>query len=104
MLKKLPAVQVPADAPFKDDVLKREGCAANLTRVIESSDAPLVLTVEAPWGSGKTTFIRMWKALLESKGHTCLYFNAWESDFVDDPLVPFISEMKKVLETEQSIF
>src|SRR5438034_2702502 len=87
MLKKLTELEVTADSPFANDALERKGAIEKLTNLIESTEQPFVLSIEAPWGWGKTTFTRMWKAHLESKDQVCLHFNAWENDFVDDPLV-----------------
>ena len=101
MLKKLPEPVVAAEAPFANDVLNRNASIERLTSLVKSTEQPFVLSVEAPWGWGKTTFIRMWKAHLELKGHTCLLFNAWQNDFVDDPLVAFIGEITKLIEKEK---
>ena len=100
MLKKLTEIEVTAEAPFANDTLERKQPIEKLTNLVESTEQPFVLSVEAPWGWGKTTFIRMWKAHLESKGHICLHFNAWENDFVDDPLVAFLGEMRRFVEKE----
>lgn len=100
MLKKLTEIDVPPTAPFTNDALEREEPIKRLTRLVESTEQPFVLSVEAPWGWGKTTFIRMWKAHLESNGHICLHFNAWESDSVDDPLVACLGEMRRFVEQE----
>jgi predicted KAP-like P-loop ATPase len=101
MLKKLAEIEVTPKAPFENDVLEREAPIKKLTTLVESTEQPFVLSIEAPWGWGKTTFIRMWKAYLESKGHTCFHFNAWQNDFVDDPLVAFLGEMSKHIEKEK---
>jgi predicted KAP-like P-loop ATPase len=101
MLKKLAEPVVTIEAPFANDVLEREASIKRLTNLVESTEQPFVLSIEAPWGWGKTTFIRMWKAHLESKGHTCFLFNAWQNDFVDDPLVAFLGEMAKHIEKEK---
>jgi len=102
MLKKLAEPVVTIEAPFENDVLERKASIEKLTHLVKSTEQPFVLSVEAPWGWGKTTFIRMWKAHLESQGHTCFYFNAWQNDFVDDPLVAFLGEMAKHLEKEKT--
>jgi MoxR-like ATPase len=34
---------------------------------------------------------------LEAQGHVCFYFNAWENDFVEDPLIAFVGEINKTL-------
>lgn len=101
MLKKLTELEVTQKAPFENDVLDRKASIERLTRLVESTEQPFVLSIEAPWGWGKTTFIRMWKAYLESKGHSCFHFNAWQNDFVDDPLVAFLGEMAKHIEKEK---
>lgn len=62
--------------PFAADVLQREVYADNLTRLIESTRQPFVLGINAPWGAGKTTFLRMWSAKLRNQGHYTIYFNA----------------------------
>ncbi|MBI2927817.1 MAG: NTPase [Verrucomicrobia bacterium] len=100
MLKKLTEPEVTTEAPFANDALERKAAIEKLTNLVESTEQPFVLSIEAPWGWGKTTFIRMWKAYLESKGHVCLHFNAWENDFVDDPLVAFLGEMHRLVEKE----
>jgi hypothetical protein len=98
MLKKLNDCEVKPEAPFDDDALQRQESVELLTNLVESTHQPFVLSVEAPWGFGKTRFIKIWKAYLESKKHICLYFNAWENDFVDDPLVAFLGEMNGFIE------
>ena len=100
MLRKNPALEIPADAPFKFDQLDRALPVKNLTRLIASITQPFVLSIEAPWGQGKTTFVRMWKAHLESESYPCVYFNAWETDFVDDPILPLVGEMLPLVQRE----
>lgn len=97
MLTKHNVIEIPSDNPFANDKLERKKIIENLTRLVESTNQPFVISIEAPWGWGKTTFINMWKTYLESLGHTCLYFNAWENDFVEDPLIAFIGEIGKAL-------
>ncbi len=98
MLRKLPEIEIGANSPFDADSLDRRQPVEILTSLVESTAQPFVLSVEAPWGFGKTTFIKLWKAHLESRKHVCLYFNAWENDFVDDPLIAFLGEMRKFVE------
>src|SRR6185369_6936695 len=97
MLTKHNTIEIPIDNPFTNDKLERKVIADNLTRLVESTNQPFVMSIEAPWGWGKTTFINMWKTQLEALGHTCLYFNAWENDFVEDPLIAFVGEIGKIL-------
>lgn len=60
-------------------------------------NSPMVLSINSSWGTGKTTFIKMWKSYLDGKNVVSLYFNAWETDFADDPLLAFLGEMNSSL-------
>ncbi len=102
MLSKHSGIEIPQDNPFVNDKLKRKIIVENLTRLVESTNQPFVISIEAPWGWGKTTFIKMWKTFLESIGHTSLYFNAWETDFVEDPLIAFVGEISKAIDQSAS--
>jgi len=95
MLQKNTELTIPANNPFLNDQLERDKVADNLTLLVQSTTQPFVISIQAPWGWGKSTFIKMWKAQLETQGHICFYFNAWENDFVDDPLIAFIGEINK---------
>lgn len=67
--------------PFGSDLLGRSESAEILTEFVRSYDGSLVLSIDAPWGAGKTTFLKMWKQHLSINGFHTLYFNAWENDF-----------------------
>ena len=61
--------------------------ADNLEHQIFVDDDNYVLCINGAWGTGKTFFIRRWEASLEKKGYDVIYFNAWENDCGEDPLV-----------------
>ena len=100
MLAKLTEIEIRPDSVFSNDALEREDSIRLLTSLVASTRQPFVLSIEAPWGFGKTTFIKLWKMHLESQNHVCLYFNAWENDFVDDPLIAFLGEMHRALDED----
>lgn len=79
--------------PSPEDKLGRQKEIENLTPVLLNVEAPLVLAIDAPWGAGKTTFIKLWQKYLETEGMISLYINCWENDFVEDPLLPMLSAM-----------
>jgi len=95
MLQKNPELTIPLNNPFQNDQLERDKVADNLTLLVQSTTQPFVISLQAPSGWGKTTFIKMWKAQMETQGHICFYFNAWENDFVSDPLIAFVGEINK---------
>lgn len=96
-LRKNPPFEINSDDPFANDTLEHRPSIELLSKLIQSTDQPFTLTVEAPWGWGKTKFIERWKAHLAKEKHVCLYFNAWENDFVSDPLVAFIGELGPIV-------
>ena len=82
------------------DIFKRKLYIENLTKLIENTDEQFVLSINAPWGYGKTTFIKMWKAYLETQDFTTLYFNAWENDYAKDPFLSIFSEIFNQIENQ----
>jgi predicted KAP-like P-loop ATPase len=93
LTKLLPTIIEPA-APWKDDRLARDKVAGALTSVVHSIRQPFVISLESPYGTGKSFFVERWKAELVSKGYYCVIFDAWKSDFTDDPLFAFIASVK----------
>ena len=86
MKLKAPEFQINTGAPFENDRQSRENTAENITALLKIIDDPMVLCINAPWGSGKTTFLKMWKHALDKEGFKTLYFSAWENDFTDNAL------------------
>lgn len=93
------ALEIPPGDPFRNDKLGRDKEAELLTNVISTYTQPLVLSIDATWGNGKTTFLKMWKQSLEDKKVPCLFFNAWEHDFSENALVSFIGEIDAGIDT-----
>lgn len=93
---KLEQIEIPADQPFKNCKLDREKYAEVLKAIITTYQKGFVLAINGKWGTGKTTFVEMWKAYLELDGFHTLYFNVWENDFISDPLVGLLGELKKI--------
>src|SRR5947209_1607261 len=94
---KVPPVEIAAEDPFKNDALGRKESAEILTQFVSNTSTPFVLAIDSPWGTGKTTFLTMWSHLLKKEGFSCLFFNVWENDFSDSPLVALIGEMGESL-------
>jgi predicted KAP-like P-loop ATPase len=95
-------IEIDENDPFKNDLLARESEIKNLARIVLNYNDPLVLALDAPWGSGKTTFVRLWQAYLKQKGSQSICFNAWETDFADDPLIVLVSELDKWIKASKN--
>ena len=54
--------------------------------------------MDAEWGNGKTTFLKMWSGHLRNEAFHVIEFNAWETDFSGEPFVALYSELTKGLQ------
>ena len=100
-------VEVPTDEPFKFDALERKPVVEFLRDLIKQIEGPFVLALDSPWGTGKTTVVRMLRRSLEIEEFQCVYFNAWKDDYVTDPLIPMVSaidELKSATEAANEGF
>ena len=89
-------IEISEQDPFANDKLERKPFANVLTTIINLySDKGCVLSINGEWGSGKTTFIKMWQQQLKNNGYRTIYFNAWKNDFNDDPLISILGELNK---------
>ena len=69
-------IEVPEREPLKHDLLEREEAVETLTQLINSTLGPCVLAVDAPWGYGKTAFLKIWSQYLRVKGFPVVEINA----------------------------
>ena len=51
------------------------------------------MAIDAAWGNGKTTFLRIWTQYLRNHKFPVVEFNAWETDFSGDPFVALSTEL-----------
>ena len=92
---------IPDDDPFRHDRLGRKESVDALTRIVSRIEGPCVLAIDAPWGYGKTTFVKMWEAWLrrDVQGFPIVAcFNAWETDFTNRPFLALTTELTDALE------
>jgi len=93
MVYRISQLEVPADDPFRNDALERRPVVEFLIGLIGRAGGPFVLALDSPWGSGKTVLVRMLEAELKRQDYGCIYFNAWQVDYVTDPLVALVSSI-----------
>lgn len=61
-----------------------------LSNLIERFSQPLVVALDAPWGAGKSVFLKCWVGAHEAENGgsaKTVYFDAFKHDFMDDPLI-----------------
>lgn len=95
------------DISFKNfDKFERIAFAERLTSVISNfsplHDESFVLSLNARYGSGKTTFLKMWQTKLEEDGYKVIYINAWETDFDDEPVMPIVGALLDNLDNQNN--
>jgi len=101
---RLKEVEIDLENPFLHDALGREKYAEILTSVVNTySYSGCVLAIDGKWGTGKTTFVNMWKAYMDNHGYKTIYFNAWESDYMEDPLIALVSELQILNDDKEAI-
>ena len=86
-------IDIPDEDPFRNDLLDRKEKAEILTSLISNIDGPCTMAVDAAWGAGKTTFLKMWAKYLSKEGFPVVEFNAWETDSSGDPFVALTTEI-----------
>ena len=79
--------------PWTDDKLDRQKVADRLTTIVQDQEAPFVISLDGRWGTGKTFVLKRWRQQLQNKRFHAIYFNAWEDDFCDDPLLAIIGQL-----------
>lgn len=112
---------------FQDDLLDRKTIAINLSYILKNFPDLNVLAIDSSWGTGKTTFINMWIDMLKTENEITtmlcndnmdydsvsipynsifetVYFNAWECDYMNDPLISLLSTLEDNLESFKGNF
>ena len=100
MAVKLKATDIPIDPkfPYQNDLLNRKEFATNLSELIMKTESPCVMAIDAAWGTGKTTFIKMWTKDLSSQSFPVVEFNAWKNDYSGNAMVALSVELTKELQ------
>ena len=92
-----PELEIRQDNPFENDSLSRKGNIEILTHLIESTTGSRAISVDAEWGNGKTTFLKMWAQHLRNQKHAVVELNAWETDFCKNPFIALFSGLEIAL-------
>jgi hypothetical protein len=93
-------------ATFQDDLLELRDFSERMEKFIDTEHAfvegSLVIALSSKFGSGKSTFLRMWSSALEARESDIkplvISLNAWESDYNGDPLFAIVSALAEVVQ------
>ena len=85
-------IDIPPDDVFRYDTLGLEpAIQEHSERLLASS--PQAIAIDAGWGSGKTTFMRLWAAYLRKEGVKVVRNSTPGSFSLSDPLDTLTREM-----------
>jgi hypothetical protein len=82
------------------DAQDRKPIAENLIWSIEKYDKPVTVAIDGAFGVGKSYFVERLQKHLRVEGFHCVKYNAWESDYLDNPLLSLISIITEQLESQ----
>jgi len=78
------------------DLFGRAELGAGLARLLAEVEDPMVMVLDAPWGSGKTTFVRMWAGYLRNEGFPVVHFDAFANDYTQDAFLALAAEIADI--------
>ena len=84
-------IDIPPDDVFRNDTLGLEPAIQVRSEALLSS-SPQAIAIDAGWGSGKTTYMRLWAAYLRKEDVKVVEFNAWKFS-LSDPLEALTREI-----------
>ncbi|MBU3174516.1 KAP family P-loop NTPase fold protein [Clostridium estertheticum] len=95
-----------------NDMFGRKKFVQNLMRIVDGWDQikheseSLVMSLDAPWGSGKSYLLNMWRNWLISdensdKNYYVTYYNAWENDDCDNAFIPLVYKLQEMDASEE---
>lgn len=115
------------DNALSQDPLHRKREIEDFLKMLITVEPPYTFVIDAPWGSGKTFFVKQVARVLQMANPTlnhdfetlnatlgetatelpatpCLpiYFNAWEDDHFDNPILPILASIANAVD-EQSV-
>lgn len=87
----------------ENDIFQLKPIAEGMTNIVSTIENSLVIAFDGQWGSGKTTFLKMWKAHLEGNGFPVVYFDAFENDYVQDAFAALAREIVALAESSKPL-
>lgn len=95
----LPKIEINENEDFSSekDIFKRKDFGERLISLFENTQEELVVALNAPWGEGKSTFIKMWQNHIKLNQDNIkiktIYFDAFKNDYQKDPFLAITSEI-----------
>jgi hypothetical protein len=75
------------------DIFNRGTIGRGLTNIVCQVTDPLVVAIDNEWGTGKTTFLKMWAGELRKQEIPVIFFDAFQHDYVEDAFTAIAGEI-----------
>ena len=88
------SLEIEDETGFEEyDLFRRKDFANRLTNLIKNIEEPTVFLLDAPWGDGKTTFLKQWAGELRGNSVPVVEFDAFARDYQADPFIALSAEV-----------
>lgn len=96
---KLPDPVITEQGIWAGDKLERGQYAQNIREMLADETEAVVVAVNGKWGCGKTFFLERFakEYAKDGKGGVCIYLNAWECDYLSNPLLFLLSGIQETV-------
>ena len=91
------------------DILNREPFLDNLMQIVEKLSQQkqgITFAIDGGWGYGKTFVLQKFKKRIEAekkKSPIVLYYNCWEYDYYEEPLIAFTAALQDMIAAKTHI-
>ena len=68
-----PPLVIEGPDAFAEDLFNRKEYGQSLLNLVSQSSDELVISLDGKWGEGKSTFVKMWQCMVESRRSEHLY-------------------------------
>ncbi len=75
------------------DIFGQKELGEGMSNLVSTISDPLVIAFDGKWGSGKTTFLKMWAGELRKNDFPVIFFDAFENDYNDDAFAVLLREV-----------
>ncbi len=103
MLLTVPPFEIGPTDGFEPslDIFHHKAFGERVANLVASSPSGAVFALDAAWGEGKTTFIRMWSGFAERHRRLkVIYFDAFANDYQRDPFLALSAEIYELLDSD----
>ncbi len=103
MRLKFPEPEIPEDGFSGIDIFGREKTADFILNLATGVEDNMTLALDAPWGSGKSFFLKQFKKKAEQQGFPCIVFDAFKNDITDSAFAAISGEIVSALNGTQTV-